>query len=295
VLERKLATTERRLAEAESERERLAARLATAAADRDRAERDLTATRTRLTSRLRATYMLGGLGWLDYLAASADVTQFVSRATLLSRVLVAETRLAEQIDRARTGAAQAETSLREATAAQAGLVSEARALRGILEQARTDQARLATRLGERLAKAQADARAAQARMEAINRQAGAGSPPDAGGAGTSTGGADTGAGGTTSTTIRSTTPRTGRQLTVRATAYALPGTTATGVGVRYGIIAVDPRVIPLGTRLYVPGYGEGIAADTGGAVKGNRIDVWLPSEAQAEQWGVKTITITILD
>jgi 3D (Asp-Asp-Asp) domain-containing protein len=65
--------------------------------------------------------------------------------------------------------------------------------------------------------------------------------------------------------------------------------------VRYGIIAVDPRVIPLGTRLYVPGYGEGIAADTGGAVKGNRIDVWLPSQARAEEWGAKTITITILD
>lgn len=296
VLERKLATTERRLAEAESERERLAARHATATTDRDRAQRDLTATRTRLTSRLRATYMLGGLGWLDYLAGSADVRQLVSRAALLSRVLVAEARLAEEIDRARAGAVRAETSLREATAAQAGLVSEARALHGHLEQARTDQARLAMRLGERLAKAQADARAARARMDEINRQAGAGSPPDAGGStDMSTAGTGAGADDATGTTIRSTAPRSGRQLTVRATAYALPGTTATGVGVRYGIIAVDPRVIPLGTRLYVPGYGEGIAADTGGAIKGNRIDVWLPSEAQAEQWGVKTITITILD
>lgn len=288
VLERKLATTERRLAEAESERERLAARLATAVADRDRAQRDLTATRTRLTSRLRATYMLGDLGWLDYLAGSADVRQLVNRAALLSRVLVAEARLAEEIDRARAGAVKAETSLRGATAAQASLVGEARALRGHLEQAQTDQAQLAARLGERLASAQADARAAQARMDALNPQAGGGSLADTGG-GTST---STGGSGTT---IGSTTPRSGRRLTVRATAYALPGTTATGVGVRFGIIAVDPRVIPLGTRLYVPGYGEGIAADTGGAVRGNRIDVWLPSEAQAEEWGVKTITITILD
>lgn len=285
VLERKLATTERHLAEAESERERLAARLATAVADRDRAQRDLTATRTRLTSRLRATYMLGDLGWLDYLAGSADVRQLVNRAALLSRVLVAEARLAEEIDRARAGAVKAETSLREATAAQASLVGEARALRGHLEQAQTDQAQLTARLGERLASAQADARAAQARMDAINRQAGGGSLADTGG-GTST---------STGATIGSTTPRSGRRLTVRATAYALPGTTATGVGVRFGIIAVDPRVIPLGTRLYVPGYGEGIAADTGGAVRGNRIDVWLPSEAQAEEWAVKTITITILD
>lgn len=296
VLERKLATTERRLAEAESERERLAARLATAVADRDRAQRDLTATRTRLTSRLRATYMLGDLGWLDYLAGSADVRQLVNRAALLSRVLVAEARLAEEIDRARAGAVKAETSLREATAAQASLVGEARALRGHLEQAQTDQAQLAARLGERLASAQADARAAQARMDALNRQAGGGSLADTGGGtSTSTGGSGASTGAATGTTIGSTTPRSGRQLTVRATAYALPGTTATGVGVRFGIIAVDPRVIPLGTRLYVPGYGEGIAADTGGAVRGNRIDVWLPSEAQAEEWAVKTITITILD
>jgi peptidoglycan DL-endopeptidase CwlO len=301
VLERKLATTERRLAEAESERERLAARLATAVADRDRTQRDLTTTRTRLTFRLRAMYITGDLGWLDYLAGSADLRQLVDRAGLLSRVVVAEARLAEQIDRARAGAVQAETSLRQAAAAQASLVSEARALRGHLEQARTDQARLAARLGDRLARVQADARAAQARMDAINRQAGGGSLANAGG-GASTGGTgpstgDTGASAEagTGTTIGSTTPRTGRQLTVQATAYALPGTTATGVGVRYGIIAVDPRVIPLGTRLYVPGYGEGIAADTGGAVKGNSIDVWLPSETQAEEWGVKTITITILD
>ena len=298
VLERKLATTERRLAEAESERARLASRLATAVDDRDRAQRDLATTRTRLTARLRATYMLGDLGWLDYLAGSADVRQLVDRASLLSRVLIAEARLAEEIDRARTVAVQAETSLRQATAAQAGLVSEARTLRGHLEEAHTDQSRLAARLGDRLAKAQADARTAQARMDAINRQNGGGSP-SGGGTGASTGGSGPSAGSetraTTRTTTGSTTPRAGRQLTVRATAYALPGTTATGVGVRYGIIAVDPRVIPLGTRLYVPGYGEGIAADTGGAVKGNRIDVWLPSQAQAEEWGVKTITITILD
>ena len=137
-------------------------------------------------------------------------------------------------------------------------------------------------------------------MDAINRQAGGGSPADqrrhsarrpAAPAPASTPARRR----PTAPRSGSTAPRAGRQLTVRATAYALPGTTATGVGVRYGIIAVDPRVIPLGTRLYVPGYGEGIAADTGGAVKGNRIDVWLPSQAQAEEWGVKTLTITILD
>jgi 3D (Asp-Asp-Asp) domain-containing protein len=83
----------------------------------------------------------------------------------------------------------------------------------------------------------------------------------------------------------------GRALTVVATAYALPGTTATGLPVGPGIVAVDPTVIPFGTHMTIPGYGEGVAADTGGAIVGARIDVWVPSEHQANQWGVKTITI----
>jgi 3D (Asp-Asp-Asp) domain-containing protein/septal ring factor EnvC (AmiA/AmiB activator) len=87
------------------------------------------------------------------------------------------------------------------------------------------------------------------------------------------------------------TPAHGRALTVVATAYALPGTTATGLPVGPGIVAVDPTVIPFGTHMTIPGYGEGVAADTGSAIVGARIDVWVPTEAQADQWGVKTITI----
>ena len=83
----------------------------------------------------------------------------------------------------------------------------------------------------------------------------------------------------------------GRALTVVATAYALPGTTATGLPVGPGIVAVDPTVIPFGTHMTIPGYGDGVAADTGSAIVGARIDVWVPSEAQANQWGVQTITI----
>lgn len=82
-----------------------------------------------------------------------------------------------------------------------------------------------------------------------------------------------------------------RSMAVVATAYALPGSTATGLPVGPGIVAVDPTVIPFGTHMTIPGYGEGVAADTGSAIKGARIDVWVPTEAQAEQWGVQTITI----
>ncbi|MGZ8782095.1 MAG: 3D domain-containing protein, partial [Gaiellaceae bacterium] len=82
-------------------------------------------------------------------------------------------------------------------------------------------------------------------------------------------------------------------LTVSVTGYSLRGLTATGIPTAPGVVAVDPSVIPLGSRMTIPGYGVGIAADTGGAVHGNTIDVWFPTTAEALQWGRRTVTITI--
>jgi 3D (Asp-Asp-Asp) domain-containing protein/peptidoglycan hydrolase CwlO-like protein len=85
--------------------------------------------------------------------------------------------------------------------------------------------------------------------------------------------------------------RPGGTMSVVASGYCLRGTTATGLPVGPGIVAVDPAVIPLGTRMTIPGYGEGVAADTGGSIKGARIDVWLASCAAARNFA-GTITIT---
>ena len=84
-----------------------------------------------------------------------------------------------------------------------------------------------------------------------------------------------------------------RALTVVATGYSLTGTTAIGMPVGWGVVAVDPSLIPLGTRLTIPGYGEGVAADTGSAVQGATIDLWFPTGAQALAWGRRTVTITL--
>ncbi|HAE62527.1 MAG TPA: hypothetical protein DCG38_09380 [Eubacteriaceae bacterium] len=91
-----------------------------------------------------------------------------------------------------------------------------------------------------------------------------------------------------------------RTLTVTATAYSSqdPGVgtrTATGRTLQKGIIAVDTRVIPFGTKIYVPGYGYGIAADRGGAIKGNKIDVAFNTRREALQFGRRTVTIRIYD
>ncbi len=96
-------------------------------------------------------------------------------------------------------------------------------------------------------------------------------------------------------------PTSGTRMTVLATAYhprdnALEGGfhAATGARLGYGIIAVDPDVIPLGTRIYVPGYGYGIAADTGGAIKGAHIDLCFDTAAEMSAWGSRTVQIVLL-
>jgi 3D (Asp-Asp-Asp) domain-containing protein len=83
------------------------------------------------------------------------------------------------------------------------------------------------------------------------------------------------------------------RLKVDAVAYHLAGRTALGVPVRRGVVAVDPGLIPLGTRMHVPGYGPSIAADVGTAIKGRLIDLWMPTDRAARSWGRRTVTITV--
>ncbi|WP_010648975.1 G5 and 3D domain-containing protein [Oceanobacillus massiliensis] len=106
---------------------------------------------------------------------------------------------------------------------------------------------------------------------------------------------DKGTGGTSSS---------GKTVTMTASAFTAScsgcsGYTATGINLKANpnkkVIAVDPSVIPLGTKVWVEGYGEAIAGDSGGHIKGNRIDVHVPSKSAAYSWGVKTVQVKILD
>lgn len=83
----------------------------------------------------------------------------------------------------------------------------------------------------------------------------------------------------------------------RATAYCLQGRTATGSGVRRGIVAADSRILPLGTRIQISAgsySGTYTVADTGGAVKGRILDVWVPSCAEAVRFGRKTVMVSVV-
>jgi 3D (Asp-Asp-Asp) domain-containing protein len=105
------------------------------------------------------------------------------------------------------------------------------------------------------------------------------------------------------TSSRSSKLKVVKTITVTATAYTAnckrcSGITATGINLKkhpnLKVISVDPKVIKLGTKVYVEGYGYAIAGDTGGAMRGKKIDIFVPSYKKAIQWGRKTVKVKIL-
>ena len=83
----------------------------------------------------------------------------------------------------------------------------------------------------------------------------------------------------------------------RATAYCLKGRTASGGSVRRGIVAADPRILPLGTRINISAgsySGTYTVADTGGSIKGRILDIWVPSCSEATKFGRKSIKVSVV-
>jgi 3D (Asp-Asp-Asp) domain-containing protein len=221
---------------------------------------------------LGATSFEEALAGLEGLSRAAGESNRIIDQARTSRQKLArvDRTLARQEARLRQLTAAAEARTAELTATAAARESY---LAGLRRQQGLNAARLQT--------IQAEAREAEARTVEIT----AASPPVA-----------TSAVASTSAAVApeaAAAPGGGRTLTVSTTGYALRGRTATGVYTAPGIVAVDPSVIPLGTRMTIPGYGEGIAADTGGAVHGNVIDLWFPTVEQALQWGRRTVTIVL--
>lgn len=85
------------------------------------------------------------------------------------------------------------------------------------------------------------------------------------------------------------------KMKVESSGYCLrQSLTSRGTRVSYGTVAVDPRVIPYHSKIYVPGYGWGSALDSGGFVKSNKIDLWFPSYGQCMQWGRRQVDIIVI-
>ena len=233
------------------------------------ARRTLAVSQQRLGDRLRDLYEQGDTDPLAVLVGAKSIDEAISGLDNLHRIAGQDSRVIDQAQSARTRLIRA-TSRLAAQEAQARQAEEATAASVVaLEAARRERAAMAASLARTRSSNSATISSLEAR---------AGAPATTPRA---------------PTTLPSAPAAGGRSLTVLATGYALKGTTATGVGVAYGIVAVDPNVIPLGTRMTVPGYGEGVAADTGGAITGARIDLWFPTRAEALAWGTRTVTITL--
>ena len=281
-----LTTIESRLAQARAELASFRARSAEVAAQRLAVGRELAIvrsslrrTRTALAGRLQHLYEEGnadvlavvlGAGSLDEALSAVETLDLAARQdeALLRRARSSTRRLA-RLSASLTAKQRELDQLAAVRAAAAASLEDARA-----ERLRTLAAMRATRAGNLGTIATLDR---QARTLASVQPA----PPTP----AATPGAPSLPAGPASAGVRS--------LTVAATGYALRGDTASGSPVGWGSVAVDPSVIPMGSRLAIPGYGMGVAADTGGAIVGARIDLWFPTEAQARGWGTRTVTVTV--
>ena len=272
----RLATLQAQAARLRSEEAQLAQQLTAT-------HRTLVISRGQLGDRISMLYKEGNVSALAVVLGSQSLDDALTRLDDLNRVADQNRQVIEVAASAQTRVHTLRTQLRARRAALAAAVADARREAATLESARV--ARLGFIAGlrreQRLKAAQIDAlQSAATRVErksdALQTAAVAEAPTTPAPA---------------VAPVPTVTP--GHMITVLSTGYSLTGYTATGMPVGWGVVAVDPAVIPLGSRLTIPGYGEAVAADTGGGVRGDTIDIWFPTGAQARAWGRRTVTITV--
>jgi 3D (Asp-Asp-Asp) domain-containing protein len=284
-LEAQLGRARAELAALDAERQQLAREQTSARAKLVVVRRAVRVSQTRLADLVRMLYQQPGQDPLAILLGAGSLEEAFAGLDNLDRAAVQTKRILEQAREARaeltrSNAVLAARAARLAAAVEA-VAGRAASIEATAAARRDFVAGLRRQQGlntARVAAIEAQARAAERRTAglAVAAPAPEVSPVEAAPA--------------TPAPVAADGPRT---LTVSTTGYALQGRTATGIQTAPGVVAVDPSVIPLGTRMTVPGYGVGIAADTGGAVHGAEIDLWFPTTAQALAWGRRTVTITI--
>jgi 3D (Asp-Asp-Asp) domain-containing protein len=240
-----------------------------------------------LASRLRLLYEQGDVTAMEVLLGAKSLDEALTGLDNLDRVATQDQSVLAQLRTAKRQLATATTSLAARVTKLEAATRAAAATASSLERAKAERSAYVSSLANerqlnsaQISSLEAAAQAATIRTQQLTRTTSdatfgsavaSGAPPAAVAA-----------------------PVAGaRTITVSATGYALSGTTATGLPVGWGVAAVDPRVIPLGTHMTIPGYGEAVAADTGGAVVGATVDLWFPSVGQAQAWGRRTVTITL--
>jgi 3D (Asp-Asp-Asp) domain-containing protein len=279
-LDSRLARTRATLAAVRSEAARVSRERAATKEHLRIARRTFKAAQTQLANRLRAVYEQGDSDPLAIVLGAKTLDdalsglETVNAAADTDRAIVSQARESranyQRLQRELAARAERLRRLQASVSASLSTLASARAERAAyIEQVAAQRRLNVSQIGSLESQAQAiEARARQIAVQETAAPSASAAPP---------------------------APLAGgeRTLTVTATAYTLSGRTATGAPVGYGIVAVDPSVIPLGTRMTIPGYGDAVAADTGGAIQGATIDVWVPTAAAAAAWGRRTVTITL--
>ena len=299
-LDQQLATAEARLQSLRARATALRVQRASLARQLTIARRSATIAQQRLGVHVRALYERGDLSTLevvfgarsldDALTSIDDLRRMANQdAEVLRAVKATRAQLSGVARRLSAQAAALAAGARDAAATAASL-SRSRADRTAYIASLSRQRRLTlTQIADIVARAKAAQVRTAALMRAVTKRAAAAKAAAAKAAEATPA---TSPPLTQPISPAATTPGE-RLLTVTATGYAIRGRTATGLATGWGVAAVDPTFIPLGTHMTVPGYGDAVAADIGSGIVGASIDLWFPSVAQANAWGRRTVTIVL--
>jgi 3D (Asp-Asp-Asp) domain-containing protein len=285
-----LYALETRLARAEARVSSLRARRAALARDEQSARQGLELARTdvreaerRLGNRLRELYVRGEVDPLAVILAAESLDDALSAFDSLTRLADQDRSILGELREARQRLQRSVRTLARRSADLQRVVAQAEAEQAGLAAARSERAAyLAGLAAQRALNARQIADLSAQAAEAAARAPAPQTEPDPGPAPTPEPSPGPGP-----------RPPGGQPMVVDVVAYCGGVGTASGLPLGWGTVAVDTRVFPFGTKMYIPGYGDGVAADRGTAIIGRIIDIWFPTCAQARAWGRKTLTITV--
>jgi peptidoglycan DL-endopeptidase CwlO len=285
-LDARLLAADRRLEALRAEARRLRAERGRLVHAQRLARRGIAVSQRQLAQRLCQLYDQGDVSALEVVLGAHSLNDALTQLDEIGRVASLNDAVIDQLRTAKVRLASVSRTLASRSTRLAATVRADAATRASLAATKAERTAFVAQLARRrdlnaaeIVRLEAQAQAAESRAQSLS---GGTTPP--------------------ATEVRFVSPPlasappaagSGRTLTVTITGYALPGRTATGIPVGWGVAAVDPSVIPLGTHISVPGYGDAVAADVGGAIVGSRVDLWFPTVAQAHQWGLRTVTIAL--
>jgi 3D (Asp-Asp-Asp) domain-containing protein/peptidoglycan hydrolase CwlO-like protein len=274
-LERRLARAESRVATLHARRAALEREEAAAQRRLQIARADLAEAERQLGLRLSELYVRGEVDPIAVLLAAESLDDALSAFDGLTRLANQDASILGQLREARTTLREAIDAVAERQTALNGVLAAAEQEQAALTAARSERAAYLASLADRRA-----LNAAQiAKLSAQAEQASESTPPAP----------------EPEPEAQPPGPRPpgGSPMVVDVVAYCGGVGTASGLPLGWGTVAVDTNVFPFGTKMYIPGYGDGVAADRGTAIIGRIIDIWFPTCAQARAWGRKTLTITV--